>query len=299
MTRRKSIKGQLSGLVDGMEAASRSAHGSTNAPVSSIRTGAAHQPRRRAEDANLQDLVTSIREQGILQPLLIRPIPGGYELVAGERRLRAAQLAGLTEVPVHIRDLTDAQALEAALVENLQREGMEIIDEVDATLALVANRLGIHRDAARHRLMAMLSSKVEADSPELDELFALLGKGTWQSFAKNKLRILNWPENVLSAMRNQGLAYTIAGIIAAAPTEYQAELLQFALGKTSKAQVRARAKELNPPKSRRIDRQATIVMARKLASERWLASLNDQDERELEDWLGKMPDRIRQALKPT
>jgi ParB family chromosome partitioning protein len=298
VTRRKSIKGELTGLVENMEAAGKESSTSASVSVTSIRTGAAHQPRRRAEDANLQDLVTSIREQGVLQPLLIRPVKGGYELVAGERRLRAAQLAGLTEVPVHVRELTDAQALEAALVENLQREGMEIIDEVDATLTLVAHRLSIAKDAARHRLMAMLSARTETESPELDDLFALLGRGTWQSFAKNKLRILNWPEEVLAAMRDQGLAYTIAGIIAAAPTEHQKELLKFALGKASKAQVRAEAKKLNPPKSRRIDRQATILMARKLASERWLASLNDQDEKELEAWLKKMPERIRQAVQP-
>lgn len=298
MTPRKSIKGQLTGLVEGMEAAGQKALTAATVPVTSIRTGAAHQPRRRAEDANLQELVASIREQGVLQPLLIRPVKGGYELVAGERRLRAAQLAGLTEVPVHVRDLTDAQALEAALVENLQRENMEIIDEVDATLTLVASRLSIPRDAARHRLMALLSSKTETEHPALDELFALLGKGTWQSFAKNKLRILNWPDEVLAAMRDQGLAYTIAGIIAAAPAEHQKELLKFALGKASKAQVRAEAKKLNPPKSRRIDRQATILMARKLASERWLASLDDQDEKELEAWLKKMPERIRQAVGP-
>ena len=242
--------------------------------------------------------MASIRAQGVLQPLLVRPVAGGHELVAGERRWRASQLAGLTEVPVLIRDLSDAQALEAALVENLQREGMEIIDEVDATLTLVAHRLSIPKDAARHRLMALLSGKTEAEQPALEALFALLGKGSWQSFAKNKLRILNWPEHVLAAMRGEGLAYSIAGIIAAAPAEHQAELLTYALSKASKAQVRAQAKRLNPPKSRRIDRQRTILMARKLASERWLASLNDQDEKELEAWLAKMPERIRQAVEP-
>ncbi|GGR16227.1 ParB/RepB/Spo0J family partition protein [Deinococcus ruber] len=271
----------------------------TSLPLTDIRTGAAHQPRRRAEDANLQELAASIRVKGILQPLLVRPTASGYELVAGERRLRAAELAGLTEVPVLIRELTDAEALEAALIENLQREGMEIIDEVDATLTLVANRLGIPRDQARHRLMAQRTRDAQAeDLPELEALFALLGRGTWQSFVKNKLRILNWPDTVLAAMRDHGLAYSIAGIIAAAPTEHQAELLAYALTKTSKAQVRTRAKTLNPPKSRRIDRQRTILMARKLASERWLASLNDQDEKELEAWLKKMPERIRQAVEP-
>ncbi|WP_304524728.1 ParB/RepB/Spo0J family partition protein [Deinococcus sp. KNUC1210] len=297
MTRRRSIKGQLTDLVADMAPAAEETP--TTLPISRISTGAAHQPRRRAEDANLQELTASIRVKGILQPLLVRPTASGYELVAGERRLRAAELAGLTEVPVLIRELSDAEALEAALIENLQREGMEIIDEVDATLTLVANRLGIPRDQARHRLLAHKGRTApQEDLPELEALFALLGRGTWESFVKNKLRILNWPDVVLAAMRDHGLAYSIAGIIAAAPTEHQAELLAYALTKTSKAQVRTRAKQLNPPKSRLVDRQRTVLMARKLASERWLASLNEADEKELAAWLKKMPERIRQAVEP-
>jgi len=299
MTKRRSIKGALSSMVEDLAPAAEPLASASLLPVTSITVGVAHQPRRRAEDANLQDLVVSIREQGVLQPLLVRPVDKGHELVAGERRWRAAQLAGLTEVPVLIREMTDAQALEAALVENLQREDMEVIDEVDATLTLVAHRLGIPRDAARHRLMAQRGSKADQETlPELEALFSLLGRGTWQSFVKNKLRILNWPDPVLAAMREQGLGYSIAGIIAAAPVEHQAELLQIALAQGSKAQVRAASKRLNPPKSRRIDRQRTILIARKLASERWLAGLNDEDEKALEAWLKKMPERIRQAVEP-
>jgi len=299
MTKRRSIKGALSSMIEDLAPAAEQLASASLLPVTSITVGAAHQPRRRAEDANLQDLVVSIREQGVLQPLLVRPVDKGYELVAGERRWRAAQLAGLTEVPVLIREMTDAQALEAALVENLQREDMEVIDEVDATLTLVAHRLGIPRDAARHRLMAQRGLKADQETlPELEALFSLLGRGTWQSFVKNKLRILNWPDPVLTAMREHGLGYSIAGIIAAAPTQHQAELLQIALAQGSKAQVQAASKRLNPPKSRRVDRQRTILIARKLASERWLAGLNDEDEKALEAWLKKMPERIRQAVEP-
>lgn len=297
MTKRKSIRGALTGMIEGLPPASEQA--ATTLPIIEIRTGAAHQPRRRAEDANLQDLIASIRAQGVLQPLLVRPVDGGHELVAGERRLRAAQLAGLAEVPVFIRELSDDAALEAALVENLQREDMEIIDEVDATLTLVAHRLSIPRDAARHRLMEQRSRQADSEQlPELEKLFALLGRGTWQSFVKNKLRILNWPEPILNAMRENGLGYSIAGIIAAAPVEHQAELLALAVSGVGKAQVRLRAKDLNPPRSRKIDRQRAIRVARKLASERWLAGLNDQEEKELEAWLNNMPTAVRQAVEP-
>ncbi|MGY2896913.1 ParB/RepB/Spo0J family partition protein [Deinococcus sp. UYEF24] len=266
--------------------------------VAEIRTGGAHQPRRRAQEANLETLATSIRERGILQPLLVRSTSSGYELVAGERRLRAAVIAGLTQVPVLVRELTDHEALEAALIENLQREGLEIIDEVDSTLSLVANRLLIPREAARERLLEHLRRPERSDGlPELEALFQQLGRGSWQSFTKNKLRILNWPEAVLSAMRDNGLPYTIAGIIAAAPADHQSALLAFALKPATKLEVRAEAQRLNPPKARGIDRQLSVQLAKRLSSERWLASLGKEDQHALEAWLKKMPDRVRQALQ--
>ncbi len=88
------------------------------------------QPRKDFDTAALGDLADSIREYGVLQPLVVRPMPdGGYQLVAGERRWRAARMAGLTEVPVVIKELTDQQAMELALVENLQREDLNPIEE--------------------------------------------------------------------------------------------------------------------------------------------------------------------------
>ena len=267
-------------------------------PVTEIRTGGAHQPRRRAQEANLDTLAASIRERGILQPLLVRSTPSGYELVAGERRLRAAVLAGLTQVPVLVRELDDHAALEAALIENLQREGLEIIDEVDSTLSLVANRLMIPREDARDRLLEHLRRPERGDGlSELEALFLQLGRGSWQSFTKNKLRILNWPETVLTAMRDHGLPYTIAGVIAAAPPDHQSALLAFALKPATKLEVRAEAQRLNPPKARRTDRQLSMQLAKRLSSERWLASLGVEDRHALDSWLKKMPDRVRQALQ--
>jgi ParB family chromosome partitioning protein len=91
-----------------------------------------YQPRGGIEPASLTDLVDSIRARGILQPLLVRPkpdAPGRYQIIAGERRWRAAQLAGLHEVPALVRDLSDADAVAAALVENLQRQDLNPIEE--------------------------------------------------------------------------------------------------------------------------------------------------------------------------
>ncbi len=97
-----------------------------------------NQPRRHFEPQALADLERSIREQGVLQPILVRPVAGGrYEIVAGERRWRAAQKIPLHEVPVIIRDLTDAEVLEIALVENIQRADLNAIEEAEGYRRLI------------------------------------------------------------------------------------------------------------------------------------------------------------------
>lgn len=101
-----------------------------------------NQPRRYFDPQAHQNLVESVKEHGILQPLLVRPRQsGGYELVAGERRYRAAQALGLTEVPVVKKELSDAEAFQLALVENLQREDLNPIEETEGILQLLAIKL--------------------------------------------------------------------------------------------------------------------------------------------------------------
>lgn len=90
------------------------------------------QPRKQFDEEALSELADSIAKHGVIQPLLVRPMPdGGYQLVAGERRWRASRIAGLSEVPVVIRNLTDSQVAELALVENLQRENLNPIEEAN------------------------------------------------------------------------------------------------------------------------------------------------------------------------
>ncbi len=98
---------------------------------------AANQPRKAFDDARIEELAESIRAQGIIQPLVVRESADGYELIAGERRWRAAQRAGLHEVPVVVRDVADMQAFEMALVENLQRADLNPIEEADGYQRLV------------------------------------------------------------------------------------------------------------------------------------------------------------------
>ena len=106
-------------------------HGSQALSLDLVRPSS-QQPRRHFDETELNELATSIREKGVLQPILVRPDPvhsGGYEIVAGERRWRAAQIAQCHEVPVVIRTLNDREALEIALIENIQRHDLSAIEE--------------------------------------------------------------------------------------------------------------------------------------------------------------------------
>jgi len=121
-----------------------------------------NQPRRNFDKEALDDLVISIREQGIIQPLIVRRVGDNYELIAGERRWRAAQLAGLKEVPLVIKDVTEGQAFEMALVENIQREDLNPIEEAEAinrlltehnyTQAELSERIGRNRSTISNSL---------------------------------------------------------------------------------------------------------------------------------------------------
>lgn len=96
------------------------------------------QPRKTFDEAALSELAESIRQHGVLQPLLVRPLAdGGYQLVAGERRWRASRMAGLREVPVVVKELTDTETMEIAIIENLQREDLNPIEEAEGLQALI------------------------------------------------------------------------------------------------------------------------------------------------------------------
>src|SRR3954467_9858297 len=110
------------------------------------------QPRRSFDQSSLQLLADSVRERGIVQPVLVRPVAGGtYELVAGERRWRAAQIAGMESVPALVRPRDDSAALEIALIENMAREDLNPVEEARACAALV-EELGLTREDVGRRV---------------------------------------------------------------------------------------------------------------------------------------------------
>lgn len=109
------------------------------------------QPRKRFNDDRLEELMESIREQGVIQPLIVREVDGKLELIAGERRWRACQKIDATEVPVIIRDATDAAVLEMALIENLQREDLDPIEEAEA-YARLSREFGLKQEEIARRV---------------------------------------------------------------------------------------------------------------------------------------------------
>lgn len=107
------------------------------------------QPRKKFEKNSLRELADSIREKGILQAILVQKVPGGYELIAGERRLRAARLAGLARIPVQVRKLQDEEKIELALIENIQRENLNPVEEAQAYRELQARHGYTQQEVAR------------------------------------------------------------------------------------------------------------------------------------------------------
>jgi ParB family transcriptional regulator, chromosome partitioning protein len=147
-------------------------------PVELIRANPA-QPRKRFDDEALEALAGSLADRGVVQPILVRPVAGGtYELVAGERRWRAAQLAGLELIPAVVREHDDAASLEVALVENMAREDLNPVEEARAVAALV-EELGLSREAVGKKVgrsrVAISNLLRILDLP--DEVLALIEAG--------------------------------------------------------------------------------------------------------------------------
>jgi ParB family chromosome partitioning protein len=152
-----------------------------------------YQPRRRFSEDEMMELSRSIREQGIIQPLLLRKDDNGYELIAGERRLRAAKLAGLSQVPVIIKDISDEKIIEMSIVENIQRENLNpmeeavayqrLISEFDFTQEQIAERVGKSRPAVANFLrLSQLPEHIKAGIMDgtlsMGHAKALLGAAT-------------------------------------------------------------------------------------------------------------------------
>ena len=199
-------------------------------PAKAIRPNPA-QPRRIFREEALQELAESIRRHGILQPLSVRRAGVSYELIAGERRLRAGQLAGLTEIPCIVMNMDDKESGLTALVENLQRQDLDFIEEARG-----------------------LSTLMEKWSMSQEQVSRLIGKS--QSSVANKLRILRHSPQVLEALREGGLTERHARALLKLPREPEKlEVIALAVRKGwSVAQTEAHVEQLVQQKAPRQDK---------------------------------------------
>lgn len=183
------------------------------------------QPRKTFDDETLAELSASIAEHGLLQPIAVRPKPsGGYLIVAGERRWRASRMAGLTEVPVIVRDVTDEQAMELALVENLQREDLDPVEEA-AGIRELMTRCDLTQEQAARKL------------------------GKSRSALANSLRLLSLPETVLELLKSGFITIGHAKVVLGLPApELQEEAAQMiADNQLNVRQAEALCKKLAKP----------------------------------------------------
>ena len=211
------------------------------------------QPRKRFE--NLEALAESIREKGVLQPLLVRPLGDGrYAIVAGERRYRAARMAGLSEVPVRVVELSEKEARLLALVENLQREDLNPYEETVGVLALLSEDLGkpveevvglLHRMQNEKRGKATQNVLGSPEARRVEEVFKALGRMTWESFVQARLPLLSLPEDLKAALEEGAIPYTAALELKQVKDEASRKvLLEEARAGLSLRELRARVREV-------------------------------------------------------
>lgn len=193
---------------------------------------------RRYFDANaLVKLTESIRRHGVIQPLIVRPLSGEgakYELVAGERRLRAAHAAGVDKVPIVIRDLDNLEAVTLALIENLHREDLNAIEETESILALLAIKLELSQEETISTLIRMAKeAKGKTAQNVLDQftiatitgVFESLGLMSWESFVASRIPLLSLPQDLQQAIQNRSLDYTKAIALSRLKDDEQRSLL--------------------------------------------------------------------------
>lgn len=240
-------------------------------PVSEI-VPRTNQPRRYFDPDALARLTQSVQENGVLQPVLVRPsLNGKYELIAGERRLRAAQAAGLDMIPAVVRDMNEEEATEIALLENLQREDLNPVEETEGILDLLTLKLGSDRQA----IISMLNmesrtgqSAAEAitqhpDWEVLTKILSAVGLSP-QSFRVHRLPLLKMPEDILEALRQGKIQYTKTREIAKISDETaRKQLLNRAIAENwSLSVIRKEVSQLKKQKTSDLPQDAAVLKKR-------------------------------------
>ena len=215
-----------------------------------------NQPRRYFDPEAMEALIASVKKDGILQPILVRPLKDKYEIVAGERRYRAALEVGLTEIPAVAKEMTDIEAHHYALTENLQREDLNPLEETESILQLLALTL----NSTSEEVVSLLNQHANAKRgftdnvvrneqlQMLESVFQAVGKLSPESFRTHRLPLLKLPSDILEALRQGKIEYTKAKAIAKVKDEEErTALLEAAIeGSLSLSEIKARITALKP-----------------------------------------------------
>ncbi len=266
------------------------------------------QSRRYFDPIKLDELSSSIKKNGILEPLLVRPTAAQvYELVAGERRYQAAQLAGLDEVPVVIRELTEEEAFELSLIENLQREDLNPVEETEGILELLTKKLNCSRETVISLLQKAAHPERESGNNVvptkewnlIEDVFASIGRFSPISFRSHRLRLLNLSDEILEVLRKGQIEYTKALAIGRVKDEKQRRsLLQFAMAQNlSLNQIKERLKQLdnkNAHESPSLKQRFTTLSSKIQKSKVWD---NHKKQKQLEKLVADFEARIQKLLE--
>lgn len=234
------------------------------------------QQRRYFDPAALEQLAVSIREKGVLQPILLRPVGDRYEIVFGERRWRAAQLAGLTTIPAQVREMDDREAAVHGAIENLQRRDVSRWEDVNFKLLLLQLEFGLERE----EMMTLLRSNYYKPDVEvtlrLVTLFDLLGGETWESFTSNGLPVMNLSPLLVEVLKRGEVEHSKVVLIARVPEADQLPLLErvkkgMTMEQLREEVARLKLKDQAPDESRErlsfVRRHLTLTRMRKLPEE--------------------------------
>jgi ParB family transcriptional regulator, chromosome partitioning protein len=266
------------------------------------------QPRRYFDPQKLEQLTQSVKAHGILENLLVRPLEnkeGSYELVAGERRYRAAIAAELTEVPVTIRELADEEAFSIALVENLQREDLNPVEETEGIVTLLGIQLKESPEIVISLLYRMDNEQKKkvtnnvignVEKQKIESIFIKLGQN-WQSFVNNRLPLLKLPTEILEVLRQGKIEYTKAKAIALVKDEQQRKkILEEALSQNlSLVQIKEKIKAISTEDNSAPSpsTQVKTITSRLNRSKLW--EKNPKKWKQVQNWLQKIENLLEKT----
>lgn len=263
-----------------------------------------YQPRKYFAVEAMDSLIESVKEDGILQPILVRPLGEKYEIVAGERRYRAALRVGLTEIPTVCREMTDREANEYALTENLQREDLNALEETEGILKLLALTL----NRSEQEIISLLNQKANSergltdnvvrneDLMLMEEVFKRIGRMSVESFRTHRLPLLKLPKNIIEVIKEGKIEYTKAKEIVKLKDEAQrSDLLKEAIDQElSLSQIKQRKRDLQPSKSPNASKEKIKKVSQQLIREKvW--EIDESKWTKIEDLLNQISNILEES----